>query len=95
MPEGCCCDTCGAGYTPDERMTFTATTTEELVDNAYSILTEIQDRMYALECILAKARESKVLKTLAAIFCGSQLDHAFAIVTGLYHSSIAYTGGAI
>ena len=51
------CVVCGSGYTPDERMVFTATTTEELVENAYSILTEIQDRMYALECILAKARD--------------------------------------
>jgi hypothetical protein len=74
-------------------MTFTATTTEELVDNAYSILTEIQDRMYALECILAKARESKVLKTLAAIFCGSQLDHAVYFVTHIVSSTGA--GGMI
>lgn len=50
------CEMCGDGYSPDERMQFSNTTTAAVfIKRAYRMMEEIQTRALTMECLLAKA----------------------------------------
>ena len=50
------CEMCGEGYSSDERMQFSNTTTAAvLIKRAYGMMKEVQTRVLTMECLLAKA----------------------------------------
>lgn len=51
------CDMCGSGFTPDDRMNFHKRTGTDILESAYRMLVEAQDRIASAECCIAKLIE--------------------------------------